>query len=193
MTLIRDEHQAVPLGVGRDVPVLYLSLVDYPTGWQMGAPSRTLVPALRKRWSEVTAVELSDQSPPAEVALVRSMAPRFGAIVASVFVRTANSSGRMDLSPALLRLLSDLARDTDQAKPFVTTFFGNPYVAAALPELPAVLLTYDLYDLPEAAVAKALSGEASISGRLPITLSPSLPIGFGLERSGPAGSSAAQR
>ena len=68
--------------------------------------------------------------------------------------------------------------------PMVTTFFGNPYVAAAIPELPAVMLTYDFYDMAETSAVRAIAGEAAISGRLPITLSPSLPAGFGLDRPG---------
>ena len=92
----------------------------------------------------------------AELDLVRATAPRYAAIVASVFVRATSGSGRMDLAPELARLLSDLARITDRASvPMVTTFFGNPYTASFVPELPAMLLTYDVYDNAErAAVAR---------------------------------------
>jgi beta-N-acetylhexosaminidase len=64
----------------------------------------------------------------------------------------------------------------------VTVFFGNPYVAMAAPSLPAVLLTYDFYDLAEASAVRALSGEAPISGRLPISLPGLFDVGFGLVR-----------
>ena len=66
--------------------------------------------------------------------------------------------------------------------PFVTCFFGNPYTASFVPELPAMLLTYDFYDPAERAAVRALAGEAAISGRLPITLSPQLRAGHGLDR-----------
>src|SRR4029077_18982325 len=110
-------------------------------------------------WPSVTAIELSDRSTPAEIDLVRSTAARYDAIVVSVFVRAASGSVRLDLAPALVKLLQDLARQTSSSpKPFVTTFFGNPYVATSIPELPAVLLTYDFYDLAEASAVRALSG-----------------------------------
>ena len=48
--------------------------------------------------------------------------------------------------------------------------------------MPAILLTYDLYDLPEAAAVRALAGEAPIGGKLPISLPGMFPIGHGLER-----------
>ena len=62
-------------------------------------------------------------------------------------------------------------------------FFGNPYVAVALPELPAALLTYDLYDVAEVSAVRAIAGEVPITGRLPITLGDRFPSGHGPSRS----------
>jgi beta-N-acetylhexosaminidase len=171
ITLIKDERGVVPLKASRDGAVLYLSVLDYPSGWRIAAPSRSFIPALRERWPNVTSIELSDRTTPSEIELVRSMAPRFDAIVASVFVRTASASGRMDLAQPLVRLLQDLARTTARSQqPYVAVLFGNPYTATFLPELPAILLTYDFYDLAEESAVRALAGESPIGGRLPIGL-----------------------
>ena len=195
ITLVKDDRGQVPLTTARDARVLYLSVLDYPTGWGIAAPSRTFLPELRKRWSEVTAIELSDRTTPAEIDLVRAMAPRFDAVVVSVFVRTASFSGRMDLAPPLARLLRDLAGTTMRSgTPIVAVFFGNPYAATFIPELPAVLLTYDFYDRAEASAVRAIAGEAAIGGKLPITLPGLFPAGHGLERAAvSAPSSAAGR
>src|SRR5581483_8640694 len=85
ITLIKDDRKSVPLTVPRDAPVLYLSVVDYPSGWQIAAPSRTAIPELKKRWPQVTAIEVSDHTAPADLDLVRAIVPRYGAVVASVF------------------------------------------------------------------------------------------------------------
>jgi beta-N-acetylhexosaminidase len=183
ITLIKDDRRQVPLTVPRDRPILYLSVLDYPAGWQIAAPSRTFIPELKKRWADVTSIEVSDRTSLSELDLIRAVAPRYAAIVASVFVRANSGSGRLDLSPEVVRLLRDLSRTTARTgTPFIATFFGNPYVAAAAPELPAVLLTYDFYDLAELSAVKAIAGESPISGRLPVTLSESLPAGHGLDR-----------
>jgi beta-N-acetylhexosaminidase len=184
MTLIKDERNQVPLTLPRDAQLLYLSVLDYPAGWQIAAPSRTFIPELKKRWPNVTAVEVSDRTPLSELDFVRAVAPRYAAIVAGVFVRANSGSGRLDLSTDSVRLLRDLARSTARTgTPFVTSFFGNPYVAAAAPELPSMLLTYDFYDLAEASAVRAIAGEAKISGRLPIALPGLFPVGHGLDRS----------
>jgi beta-N-acetylhexosaminidase len=183
ITLIKDARSHVPLTIPRESQVLYLSVLDYPSGWRIAAPSRTFIPELRKRWPNVTAIELSDRTDVGEIELVRAMVPRFDAVVASVFVRTASASGRLDLAAPLQRLLQDVARATAvSGRPFVTTLFGNPYVAMFLPDLPAVLLTYDFYDRAEASAVRALAGEAAIAGRLPITLPGMFEAGFGLMR-----------
>jgi len=185
ITLVKDDRRQVPLTAPRDAPILYLSVLDYPSGWQIAAPSRTFIPELRKRWPQVTSIEVSDHTPMSELDLVRAVAPRYAAVIASVFVRSTSGSGRLDLAAELVRLLKDLSRITDGARvPLVTVFFGNPYTASFVTELPAMLVTYDFYDQAERAAVRAIAGEAGLSGRLPVTLSPQLRAGFGLDRAG---------
>ncbi len=183
ITLIKDDRNQVPLRVPRESSILYLSVLDYPSGWRIAAPSRTFLPELRKRWPGVTAIELSDRSTTEEVELVRSSASRYDAVVVSVFVRASSASGRMDLAPPLLKLLQDVARTTQSTpKPMITVFFGNPYVPMGLPTLPAMMLTYDYYDLAEGSAVRALAGEAPITGRLPIALPGLFEAGWGIVR-----------
>lgn len=183
ITLVKDDRNQVPLRVPREASVLYLSILDYASGWRIAAPSRTILPGIRQRWPATTAIELSDRSTTSEIDLVRASAPRYDAIVASVFVRAASGSGRMDLAPSLVRLLSDLARATaNSPRPFITVFFGNPYVPAGVTGLPTILLTYDFYDLAEGSALRALTGEAPITGRLPVALPGMAEAGWGIVR-----------
>ena len=134
ITLVRDQRNQVPLKVARDAQVLYLSILDTPGGWRIAAPSRTFIPELKRRWPNVTSVELSERSTANELELVRAMAPRYDAVVASVFVRASSGSGRMDLPANMQAVLRAIARQTEQSgKPFVAVLFGNPYTATFLP------------------------------------------------------------
>ena len=107
VTLVRDERSVVPLPTARTGRLLYLSVLDYPGNWGVAVPSRTLLPKLRERWPAVTAVELSDRTSPDELELVRAMAASHDAVVIGVFVRAASGSGRLDLAPGIVRLLSE--------------------------------------------------------------------------------------
>jgi len=183
ITLVRDQRNQVPLKVAREAQVLYLSILDTPGGWRIAAPSRSFIPELKRRWPNVTSVELSERSTANELELVRAMAPRFDAVVASIFVRASSGSGRMDLPANMQAVLRTIARQTEQSgKPFVAVLFGNPYTATFLPEVPAMLLTYDYYDRAERSAVRALAGEAPITGKLPIGLPGLAERGAGLTR-----------
>ena len=183
ITLIKDARNSVPLPTPRTGSVLYLSVLDYPSGWRIAAPSRTLIPELRERWPNIEAVEISDRTTPAELDLVRAMSPHFDAIVAGIFVRASSGSGRLDLAPNVIRLLQDLSRATERrAQPFVATFFGNPYTPMFVQDIPAMLLTYDFSDYAEASAVKAIAGEIPIVGKLPISLPGLFSLGHSLSR-----------
>ena len=184
LTLLKDERESVPLKLAPSSSVLFLSVLDYPRGWRIAAPSRAMLPALRARWQDLQAIEVSDATTPNELALVRAMAPRFDAIVAGIFVRVSSGTNRLDLAPPVVSLLQDLARMSGRRKqPFVAAFFGSPYVPLTVPELPAMLLTYDLSDGAEESAVRAFAGEIPIGGKLPIALPGMFPVGHGLIRS----------
>jgi beta-N-acetylhexosaminidase len=183
ITLIKDERNQVPLKLPADAQVLYLSILDTPGGWRIAAPSRAFIPELKRRWRGVTSVELSERSTANELELVRAMSSRYDAVIASVFVRASSGSGRMDLPANMQTVLRGIARQTEQSrKPFVTVIFGNPYTATFLPEVPAILLTYDYYDRAERSAVRALVGDAPITGKLPIGLPGLAERGAGLTR-----------
>ena len=69
-----------------------------------------------------------------------------------------------------------------RSQPFVAAFFGSPYVPMSVPDLPAMLLTYDFSDVAEESAVKAISGEIAIGGHLPIALPGLFPVGHGLTR-----------
>jgi beta-N-acetylhexosaminidase len=183
VTLVKDERNSVPLRVPREASVLFLSVVDYPAGWRIASPSRTFQPELRQRWPNMTAIELSDRATREEIELVRAMAPHYDAIVAAVYVRASSASGRSSLPSSLAELLTQLATATKASSaPFVAAFFGSPYAAAVVPDVPAILLTYDLYDRAERSAVRAIAGEAKIGGRLPVALPGLADLGAGLDR-----------
>ena len=183
ITLVKDARNSVPLAVPRTGKILYLSVLDYPSGWRIAAPSRRVIPELKTRWPATEAVEVSDRTTPAELDLVRAMAANYDGIVAGVFVRASSGSGRLDLAPNVVRLLQDLSRGSERrSQPFVAAFFGNPYTPMFVPEIPAMLLTYDFSDYAETSAVKAIAGEIAIGGKLPITLPGLFPLGHGLQR-----------
>jgi beta-N-acetylhexosaminidase len=158
---------ALPLAIPRTGTVLHLSALDYPGNWRVSAPGRTFVAELRARFPNTTAVEVSDRSSRGELDLLRATASQYDAIVVGVYVRAASGSGRLQLAPEVAALLNDLGKG---GRPVVACLFGNPYVAADLPSVGSLLLTFDLGDNAELAAVRAIAGEIPATGTLPITL-----------------------
>jgi beta-glucosidase-like glycosyl hydrolase len=180
VTLLKDDRGQVPLRLPAGARVLLLSIVDSSSGWREGAPGRVLVPELKKRYADLTAVEVSNRTTAAEMDLLDAIARRQDAVVAATYVRVASYSGRMGLSEAQVGLLERLAGEA--TRPLVVVAFGSPYVGDLAPKVPALLLAYEWTDAPEAAAVRALCGEAPVGGKLPITIPGLFPAGHGLER-----------
>ena len=106
MTLVRDDRHQVPLTVPRATRRSCTSRSS--TTRRAGGlrrPSRTFIPELKKRWPDVTAIELSDQTPPDRArsrprdraALRRG--GRLGVRARGVGQRTDGSAGRAGAAP----------------------------------------------------------------------------------------------
>ncbi|HKY97921.1 MAG TPA: glycoside hydrolase family 3 C-terminal domain-containing protein, partial [Gemmatimonadaceae bacterium] len=67
-------------------------------------------------------------------------------------------------------------------KNIIAVAFGSPYVVSAFPDAPAYLMAWGGAPVSQRAAAAALLGSAPISGRLPISIPPSLKTGDGIDR-----------
>jgi beta-N-acetylhexosaminidase len=86
---------------------------------------------------------------------------------------------KVPIGPEVLSLL----RAVDAKARLIVTVFGNPYSLSALDASGTVLMAYSRDDVAQDAAAQALFGANKISGRLPITASPSSHFNAGLETS----------
>jgi beta-N-acetylhexosaminidase len=86
--------------------------------------------------------------------------------------------GAIGIPAPLAALISATARH--QATVLVS--LGNPYLIGQLPEVGSYLIGWRANAVTEQAVARALAGAAPITGRLPISLPPSYPHGWGVQR-----------
>jgi beta-N-acetylhexosaminidase len=78
--------------------------------------------------------------------------------------------------------LSALILASARSRPTVLVSLGNPYLISRLPEVGSYLIGWRSNPVTEEAVARALAGAASITGRLPISIPPLYPRGWGVQR-----------
>jgi beta-N-acetylhexosaminidase len=92
--------------------------------------------------------------------------------------RPTASRGSLGLPSKLV----DLIGATANLRPTVLVSLGNPYTLTQVPEIGSYLIGWRSNSIVEQAVARALAGETPITGRLPISLPPRYPRGWGLQR-----------
>ncbi|HJQ09867.1 MAG TPA: glycoside hydrolase family 3 N-terminal domain-containing protein [Gemmatimonadaceae bacterium] len=174
ITLVRDSSHQVPV-LDSTKSVLSITIArraDLSAGNSFNPELRTRLPKLR---TEFTSTEDASLNYPrllaaadsADVVIVGSyVGQSWDAVSASApeaftnFVQTLVSRGR---------------------KPIVVAF-GNPYLLQQLPWIGTYLVAWGGFPVSQVAAARALTGAAPITGRLPISIPPYVPLGAGEER-----------
>jgi len=82
----------------------------------------------------------------------------------------------------LPRALARLIDSTATVRRTVLVSEGTPYMIRETPAVSSYLLAWAADPVSEAAAARALTGVAPVTGRLPISIPPRYPLGAGLPR-----------
>jgi beta-N-acetylhexosaminidase len=86
--------------------------------------------------------------------------------------------GTIGLPERLLALL----QSTGRTRPTILLSLGNPYLVSRVPEVGSYLIGWRSNPVTEQAAARAIAGAAPITGRLPISIPPDYPRGWGVMR-----------
>jgi beta-N-acetylhexosaminidase len=173
ITLVRDEAGQVPLAPGtRVLSITYAQPSDIMAG-------RAFDRELAARGWAVAGARVDDRTPPDEYARLRALADSVDVVLASAYVMPREYSGTVGARGGFPALVQSLAT---ARRPIVAVSFGSPYLVEAFPAVPAYLLAWGGAEVSQRAAARALTGEAAIGGRLPVSLPPRHPLGTGLTR-----------
>jgi beta-glucosidase-like glycosyl hydrolase/CubicO group peptidase (beta-lactamase class C family) len=169
VTLLRDTKSQVPLRPGTPTVVVnYAGEQDVLAGRDFMGEIRAQLRTLRQvRVTPATARPQLDS-------LVRAGER----VVVHTLVRAVEGEGRTVLAPAFARWLDSIATVRDV---FVVAG-GNPYILREVPHTGAYLATFGRGPALERAAARALTGQAPIAGRSPVSLPGFFARGDGLQR-----------
>ncbi len=171
-TLVRDEQGLVPLRPNRVKRVLSIVYTDDPDPFA----GRVFQRGLSRRFAEVRSQLLTPQLLPAALDTLGSAADWADVVLFSPIVRAVNGKGHVAIPPELAAFVDEIAA----RRPTVVTSFANPYLLSQFPSVGTYALAWGPGTLEQEAAVRALSGEAPITGRLPITLPPYHGIGDGI-------------
>ncbi len=172
LVLVRDSGGVVARLRAGAQPISLLIYADDPAS----ALGTTLLNDLRAGGYTVTPFRLWPSSGPASYDSARAALATSPVAVVAASIRVSAWSGTISLPP----LVAELVNSTALKQPTVLVSFGSPYLLNQAPAVQGYLLAWAARPINEQAVAAALTGQADISGRLPIALDASIPIGSGL-------------
>ena len=171
ITLVRDEAGLVPLRLPSEaqLAVIDFSLPRFSLVEEARRTARLLHSEVQARHPRASLTSVTPQPTAAERDQV--LATTAEADLLLVFTRNA------DQFPEQASLVRELL---GAGKPIVTVAMRNPFDLLAFPAAPTYLAAYGDATVTLSAVARALFGETSITGRLPVSLPGLYPRGHGL-------------
>ena len=177
LTLAKDESKLVPLRPSQKVLVLTMSNKEGNSMVSRGLVS--FPEELRKFSPSAKELRLSDSLRTDERNNALSLAKEADVVVVAAYIKIVLSSGTVDLPPAHAAFLQQLVKQNPRV---ALVSFGNPYIGASVPEVPAYICAYDNAKALQEATAEALFGKTKFSGKLPVTVSETMKFGVGLRR-----------
>jgi beta-N-acetylhexosaminidase len=154
-----------------------LSLISYGDD-DTRSLGNTMAGELRSRGYPVTVFKLWPASGPASYDSAAAVIARSSVTLFAAADRPVPWRGTVGLPEAMMNLMDSTAL----ARPTVLVSLGNPYLISSLPNVGSYLIGWRANTVTEQAVARALAGETAITGTLPISIPPSYPRGWGVQR-----------
>ena len=155
-----------------------VALIEYGEGTADDVGT-TFAAELRKSGVTVNAFRLLAESGAASFDSAATIIAGSPYVIFAVAVRAVAWRGSIGLPAPLVSLIDSAA----VRQPTLLVSFGSPYVIMQSPAVGSYLVAWSSNPESERAAARALRG-ASISGHLPISIPPDIPIWSGLARSG---------
>jgi len=147
------------------------SRTDLGAGVAFNAEIRARFPGLRTEF-------IATQDPGVNYARLKAAADSADVVVISSYVGQIWDAVSISAPAGFTSLVNGLLERGNA--PIVVTF-GNPYLLLQIPRTAAYLVAWGGSPVSQIAAAKALVGDAPISGHLPISIPPYLRRGAGIE------------
>ena len=162
ITLLREESGALPLR--RETRVVVLTISDFD---EVANPLPDFAREVTRRVDTRPGVFMLDaRALPEEGATAVAAARNADVVILALAVRARSGAGHM----ALPQIARDAIAQIPANVKTIGISFGSPYVIRDLPELKTYIAAYGVQPVLQQAAAKAIFGEAPISGKLPVSI-----------------------
>jgi beta-N-acetylhexosaminidase len=163
ITAVKDEQHLLPINPLNDTRIFSLALtsdLDSSPASLFQTEMRRRFPALRTEWANARiSSELS--------ASIDKAISEADLIICSLWSRLVTGQSAMSIPESHQAIYKKLL---GSRKRLIWVVFGNPYILRQFPETGTYLCAFSYSDVSQTAAAKALSGEISIGGKMPVSI-----------------------
>ena len=161
LTLLREENGVLPLTPARRV--LFVALTD-----SAPHPGDDLAIALKASLgAPAERMTVNTRSTPADQQAVLDAAARADVVLLALFVHLESGRGSIALPDSGVQLAHELLA---ASRPVAVLSFGSPYLVSEFPEMKTCVLAWGGQPDAQTALARALVGQAAMTGRTPVTI-----------------------
>lgn len=175
ITLVKDSLGQLPLArLGRNTRILSITFArrgDLTAGSAFNAELRRTFPRVRAEF-------INADDPSADFSRLTRAADSADVTIISSYVSHAWNATTADAPRAFVDFVGQLS---GRSRPILVAM-GNPYLLQQVPSVPVYLVAWGGFPVSQQAAARALLGVTPITGRLPISIPPTVPIGAGQRR-----------
>jgi beta-N-acetylhexosaminidase len=178
VTLLCDQKNILPLDATRPLRILLVAIA----GDADSAPAETLERELRRRADSVQVVRVDTRYSAPSFAKIPAT-ETYDVIIAALLVRVADRKDSVSLPPEQIQIVENLFK---LPKPVIVACFGSPYLIEKFPQASTWIAAFSTADVSQRAVARALFGEITVGGKIPVSVPSAKPpviIGDGLAKS----------
>ena len=173
VTLLRDDQHILPLDATKPMRVLLVAA----SGDNDAYPAEDLENEIRRRVDSLASVRMDTRFVRAETAKLPSP-DTYDVAIAAIFVRVADRKGSVGLPDDEAAVIDRLLA---AGKPAIVACFGSPYLIERFPAAKTWVAAFSTVDVAQRAFGRALFGQVSIGGRLPVNVPGVASLGAGLD------------
>jgi len=173
ITLVRNSGRMLPLHLTPETTVLSVTVAkraDLAAGTAFNAELRKSAPKMRTEF-------VSSDDPAPNYARLAQLADSASVIIVSSYVGQSWDALTANAPQAFADWVNRLVA---AHKNLVVVAFGNPYLLQQIPSAPEYVVAWGSAPVSQQAAAQVLVGGVMVSGHLPISIPPLIPIGTGL-------------
>jgi beta-N-acetylhexosaminidase len=172
VTLLRDDQHILPLDAAKPTRALLVAVSGDPDPY----PAKDFEAEIGWRVDSLATLRMDTRFVRAD-SVKLPPANTYDVAIAALFVRVADRKGSISLPEDEANVVDRLLAG---GKPVIVACFGSPYLVERFPAAKTWIAAFSTADVAQRAVGRALFGQISIGGRLPVSVPGVAPLGAGL-------------